>query len=142
MVLVRIMVGPVNHPTLVIPFILTEEINRISRAEIINSWCQVDIMGNQYRLAGREIEYETLVPGTLFIIFQYRFHRTTTFHLQIADTILIRVSNLLRTLDLLNRCLIKEPVKTFIEDKQAEEQQENNYNFLSHYQLVRERSEF
>jgi len=65
-----ITVGPVDHTSLCIRFILAEERNRIADIEVIDPRGDIDIVGDQQGLACRELQDEALMPAPLVIIIQ------------------------------------------------------------------------
>ena len=51
-----IMVGPVDHPTPLIPLVLTVEADTIAFTQVRNPWRQIDVVRDQKGLAGGQLQ--------------------------------------------------------------------------------------
>ncbi|MNF14919.1 hypothetical protein D3C80_2173130 [compost metagenome] len=66
----RIMVGPVDHATLGVPFVLAEKTHLIAFAQAVDARGQVDIVRHQQRQSIVGAPDETLVAAALEVITQ------------------------------------------------------------------------
>jgi hypothetical protein len=76
-----------HDPTAIIPFILTFECNLITSIKAIDSGCQINVMGNQNRLPTTYIQYKSLMPATLIVIWQYPGNPPLALHLNVTSTV-------------------------------------------------------
>lgn len=65
---VRIMMGPVDHPTLSVPFVLARKGYLISHSQAIDPGRNVNIMGDKHRVARLQAHNKPLVSGTFIVI--------------------------------------------------------------------------
>ncbi len=85
--------GPMNHAAPVIPFILAGKGDCIACMEGAYSGCEVNIMGDKYRVAGLQGHNEPLVPG-ICVVIRKEFRYGTRFRYQkITGTVPIRIFN-------------------------------------------------
>jgi hypothetical protein len=61
----RISVRPMDYATLIIPFIFTEEFNRITFPQSRQPGRQIDVVSDQKRLPRSQTQYESLMPVTI-----------------------------------------------------------------------------
>lgn len=83
----RVVVSPMYHPTLRVPFVFAIEGHRIAPLQSGNSWREVNIVRNQHRMPRREGQNESLVPRPLVVIGQNFLHDPNPFQLAIAGLI-------------------------------------------------------
>ena len=91
MTLGRVMVGPVNYPAFIIPFIFTEELQPISFADVLHPGCKIDIVRNQYRLIIADAQDYPLMANPFKVILEYFFNHSGTLHLKVAYPVFIRI---------------------------------------------------
>lgn len=60
--------SPVDYPAFRIPVILATELNTVPDFQIFNTSCQIDIVSDEYRLAGTGAENELLMSASVMII--------------------------------------------------------------------------
>jgi len=60
--------SPVDYPAFSIPVILAIELNSVPDFQIFNTSSQIDIMSNEYRLAGTGAENEPLMSASVMIV--------------------------------------------------------------------------
>ena len=65
----RIMMGPVDEATQVVPFVRAPNLHPITHPEW-NAIGEVNVVGNQQRPAGANVDDETLMTGTVIVIRQ------------------------------------------------------------------------
>jgi hypothetical protein len=63
----RVRVRPVHQATLIIPLVNAAKADSVAHADG-HALRQVEVVGNQQRLAARQLQYEPLVPGALMIV--------------------------------------------------------------------------
>ena len=68
-----IVVSPVNHAPFRIPFVFTPHPDRLAGRDVFHSRGEVDIVGDQDGMAGRELDNEPLVSWLLSVITQNTF---------------------------------------------------------------------
>ena len=90
---IRIMVGPVNYTTLVIPFIFSLESDGISRLQGCYPRCHIDIVGDEQCLSGIQSENEALMTTALVVIREYPDYRPLAADLYIALVLPVSVTN-------------------------------------------------
>ena len=60
--------GPVNHTTFIIPFVLAIEPDGVSFAQRIDSRCEINVMRNQDHISAADFDQETLVPAAFVVV--------------------------------------------------------------------------
>ena len=65
---IGIMVGPMDHPTTLIPFIHAEETDPVTLFKIVNARCQIDIVCHQQSLAAGHIFMKMSAERILFYL--------------------------------------------------------------------------
>ena len=65
-----ISMSPVDHPAFGIPVVLAMKLDAVPDFQIFNASCQIDIVGNEYRLAGTGAENEPLMSASVMIVRQ------------------------------------------------------------------------
>jgi len=93
------MVGPVDHATLVIPFIPARESDFIALTQGVYSWRKINIVSDQYCMAGLKTQNKPLVPGTFVVIGKDLCHDTRFRYRKITGAIPIGIFNSTRGLD-------------------------------------------
>ena len=68
---VWIMMGPVNDSPPIVPFVFTVKHDGLTDSRILNSWGYVDVVCDENGDPGVERDNQTLVSGTVTIIFQH-----------------------------------------------------------------------
>ena len=60
--------GPVNHPTFWIPFVLSDKFDSVTNFERVNTCGDVDVVGDQKGLAGVQLNNESLMPFSIEVV--------------------------------------------------------------------------
>ena len=60
--------SPVDYAAFRIPVILAIKLNTVSDFQIFNTSCQIDIVSNEYRLAGTGAENEPLMSASVMVV--------------------------------------------------------------------------
>ncbi len=81
---------PMYDATLCIPLVLSGEFDRRSRAQIVDTWSQIEVVGYEERLTRRQPDDEALVPGSLNIVSQHPGNDATAANLHAAQMIAVR----------------------------------------------------
>src|SRR5690606_28712260 len=68
MATVGVVVGPVHHPALVIPFVFAEELDGIPLPQRRHPGGQIDIVGYQYSLSRSQFQNKALMPAAGIVI--------------------------------------------------------------------------
>lgn len=95
MALLGIVMGPVDDPAFVVPFILAVKRDCISNTQVLDAWREIDVVGNENRLALRDLNYKPLMPDTFVIILQDLNDLPSGFDLKIRLLLRVRVLNFL-----------------------------------------------
>lgn len=92
----RVAVGPVYDTALVVPFILTEELQSVTLADILDPGRKIYIVGDKYRLGVADAENDPLVANPVNIVFEHFLNQTRPFDLEVARPVFKRSSELSR----------------------------------------------
>lgn len=57
-----------DDASLVVPFVLPAENDRVAGLEILEPWCQIDVVTDQHCVSRRQPDQEALVPRTSEVI--------------------------------------------------------------------------
>ena len=133
----RIMVGPVDHPALIVIFIDPEKFHPIADTQRVDPWCQIDIVADEQRLAGGQLEDKSLMPAPLKVVFEDLDDNALPFDLNRAAPIAIGLLQLLCGRNDRAGRLTEKPVGPLLQDDQAEEQQQDQDNLLSRHRFSR-----
>ena len=79
-----VVVRPVDDAALGIPFVFTVELHKIALIQRINSRCHINIVGDQYRLARRQLNYKALMLAPFGVVGENFCDATLTFDLEIT----------------------------------------------------------
>ena len=90
---VRIMMRPVNNPSLIIPFIFTIKLHEVAVLQGFDPWRQIDIVRDQHGLAGVELQNEALMAIAVAIISQCSENRSLAADLNIAPLVAVRIGD-------------------------------------------------
>lgn len=77
----RIFVGPVNDAAPIVGFKLTVERDGVAFGDRSNARCEIDIVSDQYRPAGRQSEDEALVSTTVVVVGKYAINSSAATNL-------------------------------------------------------------
>lgn len=64
----RIVVGPMDDASFVIPFVLSAEDDRVASFEILDPWCHIDVVADQHGATRLQPHQETLVSRASEVI--------------------------------------------------------------------------
>src|SRR5687767_14813002 len=84
----RIMVGPVDQPALLAPYILATEPDSVTLFDILDPGCKIDIVLDEERPAGCRSNDEPLMPPSLFVVGKYTRDDTFALDLDIPLTLI------------------------------------------------------
>jgi hypothetical protein len=133
----RVMVGPVNDATLLIIFIYAEKFDQVANTQRIDPRRQIDIVADEQRLPGRQLEDKPLMPTPLAIVFEALDNNALPFDLNRTTPIAKGLLQLFGRRDDLAGRLIEKPVITLLQDHQPEKQQQDQDNPLPHDRFSR-----
>ncbi len=88
-----IVMGPVNNSPLGVPHVFAGKFNDISRFQVFDPGSQIDIVGDQYRLAGRKAQNKSLVPAAMCVIPKDFYHPSRACNMNVAEMMLERLRN-------------------------------------------------
>jgi len=60
--------SPVDYPAFSIPVILAIKLDTVPDFQIFDTICQIDVVSNEYRLAGTGAENEPLMSASVMIV--------------------------------------------------------------------------
>ncbi len=64
----RIMMGPVNHPTPLVPLVLAVKADALAVTQVRDAWRQIDVVSDQNGLPRGELKNEFLVAAALVVV--------------------------------------------------------------------------
>lgn len=80
--------GPMNDSSFGIPFVHSTELHFVTLSQIGYSWRDIDVMGNEQRLPGIQLQDETLMPASFMVVREYFLDSTSAFDRKVSGVLL------------------------------------------------------
>jgi len=79
--------GPMNDSPFGIPFVHSSKLHLVALSQVRYSRRDIDVVGNEQRLPGIQLQDETLMPASFAVVREYFLDSTPAFDLKIPGVL-------------------------------------------------------